>query len=1667
MTKKNIGFDQTIKRYVNAFKKQHAVHHDTAAFQEFIKKLYQNMSLSEFEGLNPFLVILRAQSLFDFMQKRNKGTFELRAVHSVDLCRDMADQKKLDLDEDFTLLEIVNDDMPFIVDSITAALHLRQYTIKEFLHPVIHIQRDIHGGLMAAQQLENFDSGSMESIIQIKIPFIKSKTETKKLLSAISDVLDQVRLATSDWKGMLKKNDRAIDSLRLLQHTKTYEETPILQESIDFLSWLEKDHFTFLGFREYDLVDMEKGGAEKTGHLKMDVVKESSLGILSDESAVIFQGFRQMKKLPPDVKHFVEQPELVLISKANKKSDVHRHVHIDIIFVKKFDPETQNVCGLYVFAGLFTSTAYHTSPIRIPLIQRKIQTTLHYAGYKPTSHDGKALLNILETYPRTELFQIQDVELAQISLGILQLQERQRAAIFVRHDPFERFISCLVYVPREKYHTNLRQQIQALLEDHMQGEVTAFYPQLPEDSSLARVHFILKTHRGKIIDYDLKTIESLVQEAAKDWGDHLQEAIIKQHGYKPGKQLFHRYEHMFPLSYRDHNDAEATITDIDYIQKLLPLQKENGVKKENGTKDAGPSFLVNLYEKYSKHYSNAVEYKRYLHLKIYNKDHAIPLSDILPVIENMGFSVYNEIPYRLQYDEDHALWIHDFGLQPNVDCVQDFNVFKPIFEKSFEKIWYQKSENDSFNRLMPTVGLDWRQVIIFRAYYQYMVQIKSAFGKNFASACLAKHAHITQLLFDLFISKFDPSLSATQHKDRRKTIKKIKKKIDAALHDVERLNEDRVLRKFMNLIDATTRTNFFQTDDHGHIKDYVSFKLDSAAIDGVPLPVPFREIFVYSPRMEALHLRGGKVARGGLRWSDRPEDYRTEILGLMKAQMVKNAVIVPVGSKGGFITKKLPKGQSRQDIQAEVIHCYKTMISGLLDVTDNRVGSDIITPDNTIIYDDLDPYLVVAADKGTATFSDIANSLSEDYDFWLGDAFASGGSVGYDHKKMGITARGAWESVKRHFREMNIDTQRDHFRVIGVGDMSGDVFGNGMLLSTHICLQAAFNHLHIFIDPDPCPKKSFTERQRLFELPRSQWSDYDTKLLSKGGMIYDRSSKICVLTPEIQSFLGTKQKEMSPNDLIRQILRSKTDLLWFGGIGTYIKSSQESDIDVGDRANDNVRMTADQIHAKVIGEGANLGITQQGRIELAQKNVRLNTDSIDNSGGVNSSDFEVNIKILLNDVVKQKKLSRAKRDTILASMTDDVADLTLRQNYLQNQAISYVYAHNLDYIDRLERFIDRLEKDGILNRSLEFLPNTKVIQERRAEKNGFVRPELSIILSYAKMNIYNHLLASDLPDNDFFHTRLLSYFPKLLQDQFAKDIPHHRLKREIIATCVTNQAVDRLGPAYMMEISNRTGHSLVNVVRAFELTRAIFDLDDFWNKIESMDGVVDTQTQYDMLHEVGRLTERVIMWILKNEKNLDDMHVIIKKYKDGVHHVIDHLDDFLSKKRKDRFTRHTKALVKANVPDDFAKKIAYLDAMGAVCEIVQISHNSNHLVPVVASLYYICGESFDFRWLRLAARDIHIHSNWEKRSIISIVEEITSQHFLLVKKILHDAAGFGIDLSLNSDPKIIIKAWEQHYPSHLEQYRTLIDEIKKSPAVEIPMLVVASRQLRSLLGDVG
>ena len=1566
--------------------------------ESFVRQYYHRVPAEDLIARDPLDLYGAAVALWNLAHQRARGRAKVHLYNP--------DFEQHGWRSAHTAIEIVSDDMPFLVDSVTMELSRQGYSIDLMIHPVIRVRRNQHGALVEVlEPVAAGDGAVVEWIMHAEVVRETDAGRLRELGEGIERVLDDVRRAAEDSAAM---RGRAVALIAELDRHPPPVDTVEREAVKAFLAWLADDHFTFLGCREYDLLvkDAEAG---------LQAIPDSGLGLLRGTPA------RAYTKLGSKALEIARGRHALVLTKANSRATVHRPAYLDYIGVKRFGPEGA-VTGETRFLGLYTAAAYKESIWEIPGLSGKVRAVLSRAAFPAGSHEEAALTEILESYPRDSLFQVKTDELFALAIGVLGLGERQRVRLFVCRDRLDRFVDCLVTIPRDRYHTENRERVLKILLQAFGGVLLDWRAQLSE-SVLVRVYCRVRCPDGIPGDVDLAEIEARLVKATRAWSDDLREALIEEHGEERGSDLHKRYEDAFPPGYRSDWLARSAVADIARIEQL-------------GSRD-GP--ILNLYRPLE-----APE--GLVRCKLFSST-GVSLSRVLPTFEHMGAEVVDERPYEILPRDRAPAWIYDFSLEVEA---ADVERIREIFQDAFLGIWHGELEDDGLGGLVLAAGLTGREIMVIRAIGKYLRQAGIPFSGAYMVRTLVAHPEVATMLFRLFLARFDP--------DRRDdlTADQISGEIERAIDAVESLDEDRILRSFLNVVRAIVRTNFFGVDADGRPAPYLAFKLEPSRVPLLPRPRPRFEIFVYSPRVEGIHLRGGKVARGGLRWSDRPEDFRTEILGLMKAQMVKNALIVPVGAKGGFVLKRPPSEGGREALQAEAVACYEAFLSGLLDVTDNITRGEIVAPDRVVSYDEADPYLVVAADKGTASFSDIANKVSVRSGFWLGDAFASGGSNGYDHKQMGITARGAWESVKRHFRELGIDVQTTEFTAVGIGDMSGDVFGNGMLVSPHIKLLAAFNHAHVFLDPDPDPEASFAERQRVFGLPRSSWSDYDPSLISEGGGVYRRTAKSIRITEPVKQALAIDADALSPNDLIREILRAPVDLLWNAGIGTYVKASNETHADVGDKANDAVRVDAGLLRCRVVGEGGNLGFTQRGRIEYALAGGRINTDAIDNVAGVNCSDHEVNIKILLDSVVAAGDMTQKQRNELLVAMTGAVAEQVRYGSYTQTQALSLAVAQAASMVDVHARLITHLEQVARLDREIEFLPAEDVINDRKVNRQGLVAPELAVLMAHCKIHLYTRLLDSDLPEDEYLGNDLECYFPTPLPEGYAGQMRAHRLRREIIATVVANQLVDRAGTTFVFRLGEETGAQPALLARAYAAAREILEMPSFWSAVEVLDNRVDAQTQLKMLIEGRRLVERAARWLVTAYPDQIDIARTIGCFEQGAAMLRTALPDILDGIDRAAYDGWANELQAAGVPPSLAARVAGMPSMIPLFDIVEAARTSNREPDEVMTVYFRLASRIGLNWLRDRIIDLPRTDRWEALARAAMRDDLYMLHRLLTQEVL-ELGGPG------GDCEAAIRAWEQRNPRALERFLAMLDNIKASRTYNTTTLPVALREVRNLI----
>ena len=1606
--------------------------------RNFLSAYYQHMPVEELFAAGPGRMAGVATEHARLAAKRPQGR-ALVQVSAGGMCSALEASRGA--------VNIVTDDMPFLVDSITMELNRHGLDSFHIIHPQLLVRRDVTGTLWEVvgplHQARHQHDEIVESWTHIEID-TSSGVSLAELEKDLQRVLLDVRVAVEDYPKMTETALQLADRLGN-EGPKAPAETQAL------LRWLADNHFTFLGYREYDLVEGERGMA-------LAPVPGTGLGILRHDK----KRSASFEALPPEVRARAKDPQRLILTKANSRSTVHRPSYLDYIAIKRVDASGE-VTGEYRFLGLYTYEAYHESIARIPALRRKLAEVLQRSGATPDSHDGKDLTEILEAYPREELFQISVEDLTPIALGVLHLRSHPRTRLFLRQDVYGRFMSCVVYLPRDRYTTAVRLRTQEILREALNGE-TVEYSATVGESPLARLLVVVRAKPGTALaDVDTGDLEARIVAAVRSWDEDLLAEAARRLGDTAARALLAPYVGAIPETYKTDVPAEYAVNDLIRMQSLL---------------DSGESSSFDLWE--AEGYVGGQPADDGGHgvwrLTIYRVGTPITLTDVLPRLQHMGVDVVDEHPYEFAGPLVPPFWIYDFGLRrtgvgaagnepitgqfPAVTpgALQPAAPVKGLFEDSLTALWQGMIEDDGFNALVLDAHLTWRQVVVVRAYAKYLRQAGSAFSQRYIERVLAFNVPVTRLLVRLFESRFDPA-RAHGAAERGEAIAE---EIRGLLDEVEILDHDRILRSYLGLILATQRTNFFRETPSpvpSAIGDtpYLVLKLDAAAVPELPDPRPHFEAFVYSPRLEAVHLRFAPVARGGLRWSDRREDFRTEILGLAKAQEVKNSVIVPSGAKGGFVCKLLPDPADREAYQAEVLACYKTFIGALLDITDNLHAGKVVPPPGVIRHDGDDPYLVVAADKGTATFSDTANEISQAYGYWLGDAFASGGSEGYDHKKMGITARGAWESVKFHFATLGVDVQSTEFTVAGIGDMSGDVFGNGMLLSPHILLVAAFDHRHIFLDPSPDAAASFAERQRLFALPRSSWADYDTAVISAGGGVWPRTAKSIPVSPQASQVLGLGEAvhALPPDQLISAILAAPVDLLWNGGIGTYIKASNQTHGDAGDRANDAVRIDAAQLRAKVVAEGGNLGLTQAARIEYAMAGGLVNTDFIDNSAGVDTSDHEVNIKILLQAKVDRGELTQAARGELLHAMTDEVAALVLRQNYAQNRALAAAGAQSAQMLHVHSRYLRRLEREHRIGRRLDSLPGDKEIAERRSAGLGLTVPEFAVLLAQAKISAVQEVLDSALPDDPFLRSVLTTYFPVPLQAAYASEMDLHPLRREIVTTVVVNDMVNTAGTTFLFRISEETGARVSDISRAWLVAREVYNMTGFWAQVEQLDGQISVATQLSLLLEGRKLVERAVRWLLQNQRPSFDIQTTIDFFAGGVRVVGASLPKLLSGRDLATFTERQEAAVAREVPPELAERVAAMVPAHSAFDIVNVAASAGSDVTETAAIYFNLGGRLQIARLRDQIIALPRDDRWNTMARGALRDDLYAAHAELVCDVLKETGP--------GTPEERLAEWANRNEEAVQRTSQVLTEIWETERSSLATLSVAVRAVRSLV----
>ena len=1575
-------------------------------FTTYSKLFYSHASADDLKHRSTEELFSMALSNWNLLYVRKNTSNWCIRVFNPDLKRD-------GWNSTHTVVELIANDIPFIVDSMRMEMNRLGLTTHFMIYMGgMQVYRNAAGLVTEITSYSSVQKSGcvIEAPVYMEIDYQPDAIALEQIKENLERVLSDVQVVSQDWMLMRSRIEETIRDVAQDNKLLSSEE---MSESIAFLKWLLDDQFTFLGMRDYKVVG-------QGDQMALQLIKHSGLGVLRDETHS--KSTRLFTDLPESARELMLSTKQVLvISKTNTLSTVHRSVYTDYIGIKQFDNKGALI-GERRIIGLYTSTAYSSHPDRIPFLRHKVANILKKSGLPPKSHAVKDLMHILETFPRDDLFQGGIDELYSTAIHILNLQDRRKIRLFVRKDVYRRYVSCLVFVPRDNFSSQLILRIQNLLMNTFHGlesnYTTYFYTPV-----LTRIHYIIRLDSKKRLHYKLQELEEKLIEIGKSWQDNFRETALLYFGALRGNQMIERYLNAFSVAYREDFSPKNAIADIEQIEKM----------------SADHLLGMDLYR-------TANLSKQEVKFKLYRFEKTVPLSDTLPILENMGLRVVGEQAYQLTFNDSRHLWINDLSMTISHDWMCDIEILKPLFQEAFNKIWLGQAENDLFNVLVLEMQLNWKEVSVLRAYTKYLRQTGFTYSTHYVAETFIKYPEIAKLFIRLFDLLFNPAM-----KQNATEIKALETEIAQKIDAVALLDEDRILNHIFSVIKATLRTNFYQSNKYN-----LSFKLSPEKIPELPLPLPKYEIFVYSPAFEGVHLRMAKVARGGLRWSDRKEDFRTEVLGLMKAQQVKNAVIVPAGAKGGFFPKNLPKNGTRDEIQAEAIACYKGFIQGLLDLTDNTLDNKIISPKDAVCYDDADPYLVVAADKGTASFSDIANQIAIDNNFWLGDAFASGGSSGYDHKKMAITARGAWVSAERHFQRLGINVDEAEITVVGIGDLSGDVFGNGVLLSEHLKLVAAFNHQHIFLDPNPNPKKSFQERKRLFDLPRSTWADYSADCISSGGGVFSRSLKAITLSPEVKTLLDITADRLTPSELIQAILRAPVDLIWNGGIGTFVKASTETHEQVGDRINDVLRINAEALRAKAVVEGGNLGFTQLARIEYAQKGGLINTDFIDNSGGVDCSDHEVNIKILLNSVVQAGELTEKQRNQLLVVMTDEVANLVLQNNYHQNLVVSLLSHFSYLQMNLYLIYMKVQEKMGKLNRELEYLPDNKTMFERRSNNLGLTQPEISVLLSYSKIILKSEILNSNLINDAYFYSYLNHSFPKLLQKKYPNYILKHRLRNEILATQLSNYIVSKMGITFVYQMSDEMNVDVATIVRAFVLASEIFHVEEIYTAIELLDFKVDMTVQLQMLDELIRLIRGATRWFLRNPCDLQDIQKTTQHFEPYVKSLYKKLPKLLLGNDKTRLEKHVVDLTLAGVPSEMAMDIALGPFVYHALNIIEAATSENIDVYQAAKIYFILGDRLDLYAFRYRINAYPVSHHWTVLAKAAFKSDLDKIQQKLTGIVIKE----GVDIKNSAEQ---VDTWLKKNAILMNRWQLVLNDLRNEEITDFSIISVAIRELFDLI----
>ena len=1555
--------------------------------QAFLRRLSADGSVGEFP---PETLCRQIVGAFDFASARGAEPIAVRAFTPT--------LEEHGYESPGSVVETNTEDWPFLVDSVSAALRARGLGIQRVLHPIVGVERDADGAIEAV--LHPREATRRESVMHFDLDRRLPPDQLQGLEEALRKVLSDVRATVADFPAMA---DRARRMVQLAGAGAARYADEEVDETVAFLEWLLHDNFIFLGYREYRFRDGS-----------ISVVPESGLGILSGTEHSTYAKPVPVESLPERVRERALEGDLLIVSKTNRLARVHRRVRMDYIGVRRISPEGE-IVGEARMLGLFTTKAYAEPASQTPLLHRKLRQILRSEDLIEGSHDYKAATSLFDSFPKDELFAASTDDLRGAVVALLALQGEQ-VRLLGRRDPDGRSASLIAALPRSRYDADLLARLKDMFRERFGTDSVDSHLVLGEGDRV-QAHFRVHASEG-LPDVDFRELEREVVKATRTWDDELRDALIASHGEMQGRGLASEWGPRFPRYYKASTTPALAVHDIGCFVRLETLGEPFVVGLQNESDQRGERTRVGLYKGNGK----------------------VELSAAMPMLEDLGLRVIEEIPTRLR-GGDGDTWVQDFGVLGPGDRPLDLQARGARVADCISAVWRGDTESDTLNRLVLAAGLDWRQIEILRAYRKYRQRIGSRFTESYQNDVLVENAAVTANLVELFELRFDP-----EHERDEAAEEGMRATIMAALDHVESLDHDRILRNQLGLIEATLRTNAYRRG-----RGAMSFKLRSAEVPAIPEPAPLVEIYVYSADMEGIHLRGGRIARGGIRWSDRM-DYRTEVYGLMRAQLTKNAQIVPEGAKGGFYLKHRPSdpGELREAVQRQ----YVAYVRGLLDLTDNLVDGKVVHPPDTRVLDDADTYLVVAADKGTATFSDTANRVAEEYGFWLGDAFASGGSSGYDHKKLGITARGAWESVKRHFLELELDVAKDPFTVVGIGDMSGDVFGNGMLLSDRIRLVGAYDHRHIFIDPDPDPDVGFAERQRLFGLAGSSWNDYDRAKISEGGGVWPRTAKWIPLSEAAQRALGIEDDSLAPNDLIRDVLRAPVDLLWNGGIGTVVKASDETDDAAQDRSSDAIRVDASELRCRVVGEGGNLGLTRRARVEFARGGGRINADFIDNSAGVDCSDHEVNLKVLLGLAEHAGDLTRPDRDVLLADVTDEVVEHVLYDSFLQAQIISQETRRSQRRLDAYEDLMAGLEEDGLLDRASEALPLGEELAERRRAGRGMERPELALLLTYAKRRVKLSLLESALLEDPWLERDLRGYFPQPVVERFGALLPEHPLRRELLATINANLIVNALGPVFVSQLVAERGARPAEVVRAYRIAREVVGAEADWETIEDLEGQAEPEVQAELMGGVDRLVDAVTRWYL-SEGTSGDLGSTIEAGREGFRRLLAAAPTLGGEELHGARREIAERLTAAGAPEELATAHALRPGLVHAPAVTAVAAATERRVEEVARVFVMVGEELPLNELEAALDTLPASRRMERWALQAVREDARRVRRDIAEKALVEAPQCGGE-----------EALVRFLAGHDEECRRLaafMRTLSREGSTDMAGLALAVRQLRSLV----